>query len=200
MRTQAFLLAAVAATTASAANCWASPSNGIYTSYYVGTQLAWNLRSTLCLNYWNQNVRVQTYHGAGSNDCGTDWQGSGICWGGYFEGLNEPDQQTCWDTSEQIIDQCASGPGGSIHPTGGNWAYGSIYTEGGYYADGFYSSTSRIKGRSEITAREELVLPSIQERLNSTGQDYRVVEVNPDMSVVTDITYHVDGTSTDNVK
>jgi hypothetical protein len=55
-------------------------------------------------------------------------------------------------------------------------------------------------GSREVATRQGLTGQAIEERLNSTGQDYRVVEVNPDMSIVTDITYHVDGTSTDNVK
>jgi hypothetical protein len=84
MRAKAIILGAVAASTVSAANCWPSVSNGIYTSYYVGTQLAWDLRSTLCTYYWNSNTRVQTYHGANWGDCGTDWKGTGTCWGGYF--------------------------------------------------------------------------------------------------------------------
>lgn len=84
MYIQALIVAALSAS-ASAANCWPSVTNGIYTSD-VGVQLAWNLRSTLCLNYWNSNTRVQTYHGADWGDCGTNWKGAGssFCWGGYF--------------------------------------------------------------------------------------------------------------------
>lgn len=84
MYIQALVVAALSAS-ASAANCWPSVTNGIYTSD-VGVQLAWNLRSTLCLNYWNSNTRIQTYHGADWGDCGTNWKGAGssFCWGGYF--------------------------------------------------------------------------------------------------------------------
>lgn len=41
---------------------------------------------------------------------------------------------------------------------------------------------------------------SVEEQLNATGQDFRIVEVNLDMSVATDVTYHLDGTSTNNVE
>jgi hypothetical protein len=106
------------------------------------------------------------------------------------------------DTSEEIINQCAAGPGGHIHPTGGNWVYGSTRTEGGYYQDGSYSTRRRgLKGsREEIAGQAQMGAVSVEERLNSTGQDFRIVEVNLDMSVATDITYHLDGTATNNLE
>ncbi|KAL5314371.1 hypothetical protein ACEPPN_018797 [Leptodophora sp. 'Broadleaf-Isolate-01'] len=191
MYIQALIVAALSAS-ASAANCWPSVTNGIYTSD-VGVQLAWNLRSTLCLNYWNSNTRVQTYHGADWGDCGTNWKGAGssFCWGGYF------------DTSEEIINQCASGPGGFIHPTGGNWIWGNTRTEGGYYQDGNYYTRRRgLKAsREELAGQAQMEgVVSVEEQLNATGQDFRIVEVNLDMSVATDVTYHLDGTSTNNVE
>ncbi|KAH6718613.1 hypothetical protein DL95DRAFT_502541 [Leptodontidium sp. 2 PMI_412] len=203
MYIQALIVAALSAS-ASAANCWPSVTNGIYTSD-VGVQLAWNLRSTLCLNYWNSNTRVQTYHGADWGDCGTNWKGAGssFCWGGYFQALNAGNQQTCWDTSEEIINQCASGPGGFIHPTGGNWIWGNTRTEGGYYQDGNYYTRRRgLKAsREELAGQAQMEgVVSVEEQLNATGQDFRIVEVNLDMSVATDVTYHLDGTSTNNVE
>ncbi|KAL3469732.1 hypothetical protein BJX99DRAFT_251768 [Aspergillus californicus] len=111
---------------ANAADCTA-PNAQFWSNSAV--QMMWSMREYACVNHWSENIVIVP-------DGGWCDAGGGFVsayWGEWhLAGLQS--QTQCWDTTEEIINQCMGYDTINAY-NGGSWNYGDIHVSGWFWGD-----------------------------------------------------------------